>query len=370
MLLWKHPISPQVRWGDVVPLDSTANGRMGVGRGGVQVSLQGGGQMGELREPRQESGHVEGGEGAHIPRGQGRGMRGTTGEEGHRVVRAWGARPTEGGGTGSLKSNWTGSGRGDFRGNSCLAGLLGGPKEERRGLGGITSFRRPLRIRWYEALRLGEETGVQGLGGAAERLRWSELRVPGLWPERSRTSVGKRRHSQGEDEVVREVQGFWWTESSCNEDNWGLLCEEGFPWRREPPSMKPALGECLFMARSPGQWHRKWHPDPWQTDAETHGQCVPPGQSAQCSCCGEMWSWSGGGCGEKTALVWRGGRPLAVIGDWEVEGRPPRGRPRKTYQKTVEEDLQNDKAQALCREEWRKSSPVSPPNWGYQHVKG
>ena len=80
-----------------------------------------------------------------------------------------------------------------------------------------------------------------------------------------------------------------------------------------------------------------------------------------------MWSWSGAGCGEKqkTALVWtRGeegeGDPLAVIREWEVEGRRPRGRPRKTWEKTVEEDLQSlqiDKAQALCLEEWKKIIP-------------
>ena len=48
-------------------------------------------------------------------------------------------------------------------------------------------------------------------------------------------------------------------------------------------------------------------------------------------------------CGEKqkTALVWTCGEetPLAMTREWEEEGRRPRGRPRKTWQKTVEEDL-------------------------------
>ena len=51
------------------------------------------------------------------------------------------------------------------------------------------------------------------------------------------------------------------------------------------------------------------------------------------------------------------GDPLAMIAEWEVEGRRLRGRPRKTWQKTAAEDLQSlqiDKAQALCREEWKK----------------
>ena len=51
------------------------------------------------------------------------------------------------------------------------------------------------------------------------------------------------------------------------------------------------------------------------------------------------------------------GDPLAVIREWEVEGRCPHGRPRKTWQRTVEEDLQSlhiDKAQALCSEQWKK----------------
>ena len=55
------------------------------------------------------------------------------------------------------------------------------------------------------------------------------------------------------------------------------------------------------------------------------------------------------------------GDPLAGIKEWEVEGRRPRGRPRKTWQKTVEEDLQSlqiDKAQTLCVKSGRKSSPV------------
>jgi hypothetical protein len=51
-----------------------------------------------------------------------------------------------------------------------------------------------------------------------------------------------------------------------------------------------------------------------------------------------------------------GNEALAVVRDWEVEGRRPRGRPRKTWQKTVEEDLTKlgiDGAQARDRDVWR-----------------
>ena len=87
-----------------------------------------------------------------------------------------------------------------------------------------------------------------------------------------------------------------------------------------------------------------------------------------------MWSWSGAGCGENLRsrrLRWFGhmerreeGDPLAVIREWEVEGRCPSGRPRKTWQKTVEEDLQSlqiNKAQALCHEEWKKIIACQTP---------
>ena len=65
----------------------------------------------------------------------------------------------------------------------------------------------------------------------------------------------------------------WWTEEVVYGEQlqWGQLQHgesggrleaccviEQFPWRREPPSMKPALGQCFFMARRPGQWHRRW----------------------------------------------------------------------------------------------------------------
>ena len=50
------------------------------------------------------------------------------------------------------------------------------------------------------------------------------------------------------------------------------------------------------------------------------------------------------------------GEPLSVVRDWQVEGRRPRGRPKKSWTKTIEEDMRLlgiDEALASDRQSWR-----------------
>ena len=120
----------------------------------------------------------------------------------------------------------------------------------------------------------------------------------------------------------------------------GLLSDRGIPLKNRASIHEACIISVLNL------WHGdltndteggKLHPDLWQTDVEIHGRCIPPGRSAQRRC----------GVGQVVDVVrsrrlrWFGHvemreeeDPLAVIREWEMEGRRPCVKPRKTWQKT------------------------------------
>ena len=77
-------------------------------------------------------------------------------------------------------------------------------------------------------------------------------------------------------------------------------------------------------------------------------------------------------------LLWYGhvhrrgeGEPLSVVRDWQVEGRRPRGRPKKLWSKTVEEDMRLlgiDEALASDRRRWREVVNRPTPSAGNQRL--
>ena len=63
------------------------------------------------------------------------------------------------------------------------------------------------------------------------------------------------------------------------------------------------------------------------------------------------------------------GEPLAVVRSWQVEGRRPRGRPKKSWTKIIEEDMRLlgiNEALASDRLSWRAAVNRPTPQSGNQ----
>ena len=63
------------------------------------------------------------------------------------------------------------------------------------------------------------------------------------------------------------------------------------------------------------------------------------------------------------------GEPLSVVRGWQVEGRRPRGRPKKSWTKTIEEDMRLlgiDETLASDRQRWREAVNRPTPQTGNQ----